>query len=568
MSFLRPIASFLSLILTLVLASCANPRVPPGGPPDRTPPALEQTEPEAGAVNVTASSVRLVFTEYVDQASFTRALSITPAIDEQLDVKWRGRRVEIRFPGTLRENTTYVFTLDTNLRDIHNIALKQPLTFAFSTGPEINKGQLAGRVLDGLQSSGVASLDVFAYAVPDSTLPLTLPERPDYRTQTDESGRFQFSYLNEQPYFVIALQDRNRNRRADAAEVFAVPSRPAIPADTTRTGHPMPWLTTRHDTLPPVLERVRTPSNRRLALRFSEAVHLTSLAPDGWLLEDSLANRPVAVHAAYSSPDAPRQVFLLADAMADAPHRLRPTAVADSSGNPVRSDTLRFTPAAVADTLRLRFIGFTPDNLTPNETGAHVLPPSDLPGVRFNQPVDKARLARIVAVQDTTQQPLTFIPTSRDGTTYHLSPTPSLRPGQIIQVRVDGRELGRVDTVYTRLFQRISDRELGSLSGAAVADDTSGTLVVELYVTNDQAAPRLYASTRPDSTGRFLFEGLPEGTYRFRIFVDRNGNGRWDGGRILPYQPPEPATWNTEPASWRARWENALEDTLRIPSNV
>ncbi len=555
-------------LLPCLLLTCANPRPPTGGPPDRTPPALEASTPEAGAVNVGAASVRLTFSEYVDEASFVRAFSISPTPEGRLVFKWRRRSVEIRFAEPLRQNTTYILTLDTNLRDAHNVALSQPITLAFSTGPEIDKGRIAGRVIDAKEGRAVAGFDVFAYAAPDSAAPAVLPENPDYRTQTDEDGRFAFAYLNEQPYFVIALQDRNRNRRPDATEPFAVPPRPVLHADTVRAAGEGPrWIAAVLDTVPPAPQRLRALSSRRLALRFSESVQLTTLDAAAWLLEDSLSGRPVAVRAVYLLPEDPRQVFLLADSLAAVPHRLRvAAAVTDSSGNLAGPDTLRVTPPAEADTLRLRFLGFVPAPTPPEATGPAVLPPAALPGVRFNQAVAAAHLAEIVAVQDTAGRALAFTPSSTDGTTYRLDLAPPLQPGQTVEVRLEGRRLGRPDTVFARRFQRVPERRLGALSGVVAAADTIGGIVVELYRTGEQAALRPYAAAQADASGAFIFRNLPEGAYRFRAFVDRNRNGRWDGGAILPYTPAEPLIWGTEAPAWRARWESALADTLRIPT--
>jgi len=558
-----PALPFLS-VLFFCLAACADPRPPTGGAPDRTPPTLEETIPEPEAVNVTGTSVRLNFSEYVDQASFGRALSMTPAPEGRLRFKWRKRRVEIRFPEPLRDNTTYVLTIDANLRDAHGVALQKPITFAFSTGPVINKGHLTGRVLDPTRGEGVAGLDVFAYAVPDTMAPGAIPERPDYRTQTDDSGQFSFSFLREQPYFVLVLQDRNRNRRPDANEPFAVPTHPALPADTTQAADARRWLVAVLDTVPPVVQRARPLSNRRLSLRFSEAVQLTALTPDGWLLEDSLSGLPAAVQAAYLQATDPRQVYLLTDSLRPFPYRLRPSAaVTDSSGNAAAPDPVRFTPAAEADTVQLRFLGFVPSAGAAGEVQR--LAPLIAPGVRFNQPVPPPRFAEIVTAQDTAGQALSFETTTPDGTTYHLHFTPALQPGHSVQLRVAGQRAGAVDTVYTRTFRRIVARELGSLSGVVAADDTSGRLVVELYPTEGENVAQPYAVTHPDTTGHFSFGDLPEGPYRFRVFVDRDGNDRWDGGLIVPYRPAEPVAWAT--GAVRPRWDSALEDTLRIGSN-
>lgn len=552
------------LLILVLLAGCADPRLPTGGPPDRTPPTLETTEPENETVNFTGTSVRFIFSEYVDQGSFTRAFTITPAPEGRLRFKWRKRRVEIRFPEALRENTTYVLTLDNNLRDARGVALPKPITFAFSTGPVINKGYLAGRLLEAGQGNGVGGFDIFAYAAPDSAALDSLPERPAYRTQTGEDGRFSLSYLNEQPYFVIALQDRNRTQQPDANEPFAAPPHPVILADpdTTQTGDDLSWFVSLRDTIPPGVQRVRPWSSRRHLVRFSEAIQLTNRATDGWMMEDSASGQAAALQDVYLFADDPRQVYLLTDSLAATPHLLRPSAaLTDSSDNVVLSDTVSFTPSANPDTLRLRFLGFLPEAAA----DPLVLPPSISPGVRFNEPVPPARLAGIVTAQDSTGQALDFAMTTTDGTTYRLGFTPALQPGLRIDVRVDGQQAGGVDTVYTRAYRRISERALGSLSGITATDDTSGTLIVELYATEDPTAPSPYATTTPDSTGLFAFDNLPEGPYRFRLFIDRNGNGRWDGGQILPYERAEPVTWNTEAASVRARWDSALKDTLHVP---
>ena len=57
-----------------------------------------------------------------------------------------------------------------------------------------------------------------------------------------------------------------------------------------------------------------------------------------------------------------------------------------------------------------------------------------------------------------------------------------------------------------------------------------------------------------DSTGAFLIPFLPEGQYTLQAFVDRNKNGRWDGGRSVPFRWAEPITVNPDPLRVRKRW--------------
>ncbi|MDX1531981.1 MAG: Ig-like domain-containing protein, partial [Rhodothermales bacterium] len=477
----------------LGIAACATPRQPPGGPADQTPPVLAETVPASGAVEAEAEALRLTFSEYVDQASFGRAFSITPEPDGRVEVRWRGRTAVVRFPEPLRDSTTYIVTLDTNLRDARGVSLTQPITLAFSTGPQIDRGRLDGRVVDSKLGAPAAGLDVYAYAAPNASAPDALPERPAYRTQTDDQGRFTLDYLRQQPYYVIALADANRNRRPDAAEAYAVPPHPAQVPDTARTGEPAAWVVTRLDTVPPAVQRVRPRSSRRLEVRFAEAVRLLARDPAAWVLEDSSAARAVPVGAVYTRAAVPNAVYLRTDSMATGPHRLRvPPAVADSSGNAARPQTVDFSASAVADTFRLRFEGFVP---AADTTGPAVLRPEKAPALRFNQPLDSVRLHALVAVQDTAGRALPYRARTDDGTTYRLYPDPPLAPGG--RVRVAVAPPARPDTLLAQTFRRTPRSELGDLGGYVAAPDTLTAVVVELYRV-ERATP--LAAAVPDAT--------------------------------------------------------------------
>ncbi|MGI9174535.1 MAG: Ig-like domain-containing protein [Rhodothermales bacterium] len=535
------------------------------------PPALVETSPEEGAVNVSPSEIRFTFSEYVDQNAFSQAFSINPEPDGRLEFDWSGRSVEVELPENLRPNTTYILTLDTNLRDIHSVKLSQPITLAFSTGPRINRGRLAGQVVQAATGRPVSGIDIFAYAAPDSLPPDSLPARPDYRIQTDAGGRFQLDYLNEGPYFVIALADRNRSRAPDVREAFAPPPRPILLADSTGTDSsqvaPLPtWFTTATDSAAPTLLEARVLSTRRLVLRYPELVRLEGDL-DVWSLSDSANGEAVPLVGPYTREDAPQQVFLLVrDSLRETTYLGRTSAVVDTSGNVTRDEAFTVTSSDEdADTTRLRFTSFFPNRI--GEAGAVVLGPEERFGIRFNQPTDSAALQAMVAIEDTSGDGRAFIAATSDGTAYDLTLSPPLGPGQTVRIAVAGAAVSVPDTTYQQTFQRVAESELGILSGGVALPDTGSAVVVELYASGqaaDSSAFEPYTQTAPDAEGRFLFEGLPQGLYRFRVFLDRNGNQQWDGGRITPYEQPEPLTWASAPA-WRARWESALEDTLRLP---
>jgi hypothetical protein len=294
-------ALMVTAIALLLVAGCATPAMPTGGPPDRTPPELVLSEPAAGSVNVRSDRLLVEFSKPVDRASLSRALAIAPDFERPPEVIVRGRRAEIRFPEALRENTTYVITIGTELRDLRNNRLAGPITLAFSTGPQVDDGQIAGWVRDPETGRGVGSISIFAYRLssPDDAPPDPREVRPHYRTETDRQGSFRLAYLRDAPFYVVAVDDRNRNRRADPGEAFAAPLRPAVQPATAGDGQPpvVPLYVTRVDTLAPELVRVRPRSNRRFAVRFSEPIVMDEADTGAFVLTDLASQRAVAIEA-------------------------------------------------------------------------------------------------------------------------------------------------------------------------------------------------------------------------------------------------------------------------------
>jgi len=556
---LSSVWSFFDLALLaccLLLASCANPLPPSGGPPDRTPPAIVDVSPAPGEVNVFPEAVYIRFSEYVDLTSFNRAFSFTPEFERRPEIKWRGRSVRISFPEPLRENTTYIVTIGTELRDVRGVALTEPITIAFSTGNEINQGRIAGRVVGARQSEGVQGIDVYAYALPDSLPPDRLPERPDYRTQTDAEGNFELAYLNPQFYYVIALQDRNRNRVPDVGEAFAVPPEFAVFADTVPSGSSNRWIVAQLDTVPPVPGNHRSLSSKRIELRFSEPVRLEEDALAQWSLRDSLTGSPADIRTLYIRPELPDRLYLLTDSLSPNRYVVSMSGVVDTSGNALTTSTASVTVQAARDTSTLRFVGFLPRSAP----GSVSLLPGRNPGVRFSIPVDESQLRERIGVEGLAGEPAIVVD-ERTGIDYYVAVDSLPEPVDSIRVNVS---IPGADTVHTQVFRWYTPDELGELSGVIATPDEEGEVVVELYAGGAAGTEDVFR-TIADSTGRFVFTGLAEGQYSLRAFVDRNRDRRWSGGRIFPYEPAEPLQWGSDSLRVRPRWETAIEDTLRIP---
>jgi len=613
-------------VAALLLVSCANPQAPSGGPRDTTPPSVVDTRPVRDTVNVPTDTevLRIEFSEYVERSGFPQALSVTPAFEQRLQFDWSGRTVEMEFPSSLRDSTTYIFTLDTNLRDARGVSLESPITVAFSTGPKINRGRIEGQVVGAYRGRPEPQVDVYAYLLaPDDVGPRPLPDRPSYRTQTGEEGRFAFDYMREARYYVVALRDNNRNRKPDPGEPFAVPPRPALQADSGAGAVPVPWLFAQSDTAAPRLQQARSVSRQRVRLAFDEPVRLQTQAAAAWAPRDSATGSRVDVEGVYAVPDRENAVGVRTAPMEETRHvvPLERGVVTDTVGRPLVPDTARFRAAAREDTTRTRFRGFLPADLGRDSTGARPLLPGVQPGVRFNQSLDRTQRREGVRIRDTTGAPRPASLSTDDGTRYRIQFESSLSPGQYVDVEVQGDVFAQADTTYQRRFRRVTRRVLGELEGRVRVADTAreaaastdgamddttavrlpagltgraeadtltvppvdtaatnpdgprarldslfygGPVAISLTTVESSVpvAPRRL-TTSPGST--FVFDQLPDGQYQFRAYLDRNENGRWDVGQIQPYRPAEPVTWLGEPVEARPRWTTELPAPLRLP---
>ena len=544
-------AALAACALAAALGACATPVAPSGGPPDTTPPALVSSLPAAGATRVAAREVVLTFSERLDPASAARAVRVTPEPAVPPRVTVRGAELTVAL-DSLGPATTVVVSVGTELTDARRVALRAPLSVAFSTGDRLDAGRIEGVIRDAATGAPERGLAVWAYA--DTTAdPATTA--PGYRTETTADGSFRLDFLRPGRYAVAVVADRNRNGRADAGERFAAAPTPTLAAiepdaaprdssardssarDSAATpldaARPATFWTTALDTVPPAPRSVRAVSARRLAVRFTEAVRLRDL--DAFALEDSASGRTIGARAGIL-PASPAEVVVVADApLAPVPHRLRVQAgaVVDSSGAAAPAFALTVTPATRADTTVARFVGFEParDSL---------LTPGDAVALRWSAPPDSAALAA-VRLTDASGTDVPAVFETDDGVRFRVAP-----PGAgVFTVAVAGAP--------PRRFTVLGADALGSVVGRV--EDAAGRRVVVEVAAEGQVFGPAVRRTVAGADGQFEIAGLRPGPVRLRLFADTDGDGQWSGGRLAPYTAPEALAFVPEPAAVRARWD-------------
>ncbi|MDX1672235.1 MAG: Ig-like domain-containing protein, partial [Balneolaceae bacterium] len=281
------------LLLCLLVISCATPTAPTGGPPDREGPEVLSTEPETGTTNFSGRSIKFSFSEFVKRNTLQQALTIEPDLGIEYSINWGRKSVAIEFEERLPDSTTIIVTLGTDLADVNGNKISSPKKVAVSTGPEIDSGEIYGRVVSARTGRGESGHRILLYRTPAD-----LSTKAIYSAETDTSGRFQFSYLSEGTYKAFWLNDRNRNKIWEPERERAQPfprDRLELLKGATDTLETL--YVANADTTAPNLQGVGLFSSRRLRLRFSENIEWTNRSQVQ--VQDSLGNRYADAYPLY-----------------------------------------------------------------------------------------------------------------------------------------------------------------------------------------------------------------------------------------------------------------------------
>ena len=211
------------LLLTALLAACANQGAPPGGPPDVAPPGIVTVRPESGAVVPDWKDDAVIqFDEVIDEmaggsggggAAITGlALQvILSPVRGDVSVSWGRTRIRVKPKEGWKPGRIYHLQLLPGIVDLRRNVLKTGRLVVFSTGPAIGHATLNGNALHWVEQHALQGALIEAVPLPDSI---------GYKTLADSSGRFHLDALVPGRYMVYATADQNNNRRRDRREAY------------------------------------------------------------------------------------------------------------------------------------------------------------------------------------------------------------------------------------------------------------------------------------------------------------------------------------------------------------
>ncbi|MFT5337051.1 MAG: hypothetical protein ACI9YL_001053 [Luteibaculaceae bacterium] len=202
---------FSAIAVGLFLGGCAQVKAPIGGDKDVSPPELVSAKPMPGERDFLGSKVILAFDEYVELKDQSQIL-ISPEIENGIDVKAKGKSVEVILKGEMAPNTTYQIYFGNSVVDFREGNTLENYSLAWSTGFTLDTLLLKGNLKVGSWLTPQANWLVGAFK-PDTNFIDSLPVR---LARTNKEGEFVLSNLRDMDYALAAWNDGNFNNRWDA----------------------------------------------------------------------------------------------------------------------------------------------------------------------------------------------------------------------------------------------------------------------------------------------------------------------------------------------------------------
>lgn len=580
------------IIAAAVMYSCANIGNPSGGPIDKTPPIFMRSNPTPNAVNVKDRKIEIFFDEIVTLKDPSTKIIVSPAQTEMPRMSALGRKVTVELVDSLLPNTTYTIDFSNSIQDNNEGNAIDNFAFAFSTGSVIDSMRVSGYVLDSRTLEPMQSVVVGLQSnLADSAFH---KEKLQRVALTNDRGQFTIRNVSPGSYHIFALKDLDRDYKfgnptediafLDSIIVPSIGSREA--ADTvyndlneidtimraTRPAYfPNDILLSmfNEDRKSQYLANNLRVDSTRISLTFAAASDtLPSLSivgrndvPDQWYtLERSQTNDTLTY---WIRP--PHLVS--ADTLMVATTYLRTDTASNLSWG---TDTLKFTfqrqkakkkkKNEETDSLeQIRFMELHPLANGTQEVYAPLLLQTGTPIERYSR--------EAFHLQRKLQNDTTFYPAEiksialRDSTLSRrdLMLKVDWEPGAAYKLAVDSLAMTDIYGLQTKpLKVDFNVRKM----------EEYGNIVFNIPAVRDSAIVELLDGTdkvvlhTPVKNHRTELLNLQPGKYYARLFIDRNGNGKYDTGNYDMHLQPEETVYYPGAINLKKNWD--VEQTWDI----
>lgn len=580
------------IIAAAVMYSCANIGNPSGGPIDKTPPIFMRSNPTPNAVNVKDRKIEIFFDEIVTLKDPSTKIIVSPAQTEMPRMSALGRKVTVELVDSLLPNTTYTIDFSNSIQDNNEGNAIDNFAFAFSTGSVIDSMRVSGYVLDSRTLEPMQSVVVGLQSnLADSAFH---KEKLQRVALTNDRGQFTIRNVSPGSYHIFALKDLDRDYKfGNPTEDIAFLDSIIVPSIGTREAADTVYNDLNEiDTIMRATRPAYFPNDILLSM-FNEDRKSQYLANN--LRVDSTRISLTFAAASDTLPslsivgrnDVPDQWYTLERSQTNdtLTYWIRPPHLVSADTLMVATTYLRTDTASNlswgSDTLKFTFQRQKAKKKKKNEET------DSLEQIRFMELHPLANGTQEVYAPLLLQTGTPIERYSREA--FHLQRKLQndtiFYPAEIKSIALRDSTLNRRDLVlkvdwepgaaYTLAVDSLAMTDIYGLQTKPLKVDFNvrkieeyGNIVFNITAVRDSAIVELLDGTEkivlraPVKNHRAELLNLLPGKYYARLFIDRNGNGKYDTGNYDMHLQPEETVYYPGAINLKKNWD--VEQTWDI----
>ena len=581
---------FSGFILSVV--GCANKaQGPTGGPKDSIPPSVVRSVPSNGELNFKKKQILIDFDENVSIEKAAENVLISPPQVKPPEVTAIGKRVTVNLQDDLKDSTTYTINFGSAIVDLNEKNPLKNFSFSFSTGNQIDTLQVKGTVINAEDLNPVSGVTVGVYKNLSDTV---FTKQPFLRIgKSDDAGKFSVENLKKDTFKIYALGDANRDYFYQPGEGLAFTDSLIVPGFFREEVMDTVWKdSVQIDTIRSIVRTHFIPDNVLLKYFKENKKRQYFIKAERTL--------PYAFSLFFNAPMTKLPTLKPIDFEWDGKYILQKNNTMDSltywmtDSLVWKKDTLQFEMSyqktdslfrliPATDTLKI-FMRTARSNARNSkdkkESALRVKMGQNYPFTtniagsfeiyqpvifRFSTPLAQYDLSKISLAQrvDTLLKPLSVNWRQVDSTKMVYAIDYKWEPEKNYELTVDS-------AAFTSIYQQTSKKYSGKFKIRSLDEYSSVIMVLENFVPNAviqilDAKDAVIASKQAQEKGT-IFQYLKPGDYYARLFLDENGNGKWDTGDFSTHKQPEEVFYYPKKMTLMPNWEfEETWDYLKVP---
>lgn len=554
------VSTFVYLLISTLIFSCAQVVAPGGGEKDITPPKVVKYIPDSASLNFKSKSIVVFFDEFIQLKDLNNQLIISPPLENSPDIKVRNKMLTIDFDKEeiLKPNTTYSISFGNALQDIHENNPIDNFKYIFSTGGFIDSVVVKGKIENAFDHKTDKGILVMLYT--DFSDSVIYKKKPDYFAKTKEDGTFQINNIRTSKYKLLVLKDANSNYKYDSEsesvgfidalidvtekkniliDVFQEPSKKLFLKKTNYNSYGKISFIFNKTTDSIRIEPLNLTLNEKdVFLDYSKNKDTLNY----WFRKDDKDSIILQVKNGYRIIDTVDfKIIKKEDALKSRRNPLRLVVVNSPAGNQNVDLNAEFK------------IGFN-NPLDPvlfnNSISKEInliedtVPIKDHKNLFYTlEPFNTISINTKIIAKDGSVKivPVVF----KENTNYHLF----IPPGTFTDIFGLTNDTIKID------FKTREEKFYGTLKLNLDIPVTAGNYIVQLLDEKET----IVKESNINKSETLFYEYLYPKKYKLKIIYDNNANFKWDTGNLLQKLQPEKVIYNAEPVNTRPNWDLELE---------